>query len=231
MSFHKKSPWHKSASKIAPPDREWWIKHQRKRAAKVGGAWSALAHAKRSGDMQRIIEAAKQCTLLCSSEQRLERLIRAVADQPPKVFWPVWLGDWSNIDFTAEYHHLLPWLFKSKGSALPYLSLEAKGRYDELPEVVTVYRGCDKRLIRGVSWSTDGAVAGYFATGGRYGRPREPVIVTGIVKKRSRNYFYCCEGSYETEIVCSPTITKVERYTGPWPGDSDYNTPWAARAA
>ena len=97
---------------------------------------------------------------------------------------------------------------------------------------MTVYRGCDALLVHGVSWTANRAAAAYFATGGRYGRPRDPVIVTGQIDKWSSDFYYCSEhggDDTEAEIVCSPVILKVDECTGPWRDDSTYTTPWSAK--
>ncbi len=215
MRFKKRSPWRSDPRLMPPgPEREHWIKQQRRRGAKVANVWSQLARVKRFGDTQKIIRVAKECTGFCDSEQRLERLIYAVADQPATVFWPVWLFDWPTVDYSAEFHELLPSLFKTKGSALPYMKNEAKARFDALPDTVIVYRGCSSLWIKGVSWTTKRTVAEYFATGGRYGRPIAPVVVTGRINKRSADFYYCSGDSLgEAEIVCSPSIIKFELYT------------------
>jgi hypothetical protein len=96
---------------------------------------------------------------------------------------------------------------------------EAKARFDSLPDVVTVYRGCDEAFRDGVSWTTDREVAERFAAGGRYGRPSRPVIVTGRIEKYSPHFYYCDDTRCESEIVCTPTIVDKEPYSGPWPGD------------
>ena len=99
------------------------------------------------------------------------------------------------------------------------MSDEAKAMYDSLPDLMTVYRGCDESLKDGVSWTTIRKVAGYFAAGGRYGRPSLPVILTGRIEKYSPYFYYCDDTRSESEIVCSPVIEKEEPYTGPWMGD------------
>jgi len=184
---------------------------QRRVAAKVANRWS---RAKKSGDKDRIIRAAHECISFCSSEQRLKRMIRALADQPPKIFWPVWLNHWSHVDYSSEYHRCLPSIFERQGSALPYMSDEARAMFDSLPDVVTVYRGCDEAFKDGVSWTTNRERAEYFAAGGRYVRPSRPVIVTGRIEKYSPHFYYCDNTRREAEIVCTPTIDKVNPEIG-----------------
>ncbi len=132
---------------------------RRKWAGHLGASWAKLARVKKSGDSARIVEAANDCLSLYSSEQRLEKLIHAVADQPPEVFWPVWLNTWSVVDRVADLQPYLPALFKRKGPAHQFFDDGMRAMLEALPGVVTVYRGCDRRFIEGIAWTTDYAVA------------------------------------------------------------------------
>jgi hypothetical protein len=141
------------------------------------------------------------------------RLLRAVWDQPPEVFWPVWLSTWSSVDLVADLQLHLPALFKLKGPAHPFFDDAMRAMFDALPDVVTVYRECDRRFIEGIASTTDYAVAEHFARGGRYGAPRDPVIATGQIAKSSADLFYIVDERNESEIVCKPTIVQVEAFT------------------
>jgi hypothetical protein len=170
----------------------------------VLAARNALRRAKLYGDVTQTIKAADYLLGLFSSERRLFEMIKALGDQPPGVFWPVWLLEWPSIDYSADFHYILPGLFKRKGPAHAYYGDEAKQVYDSLPGTITVYRGCDRRFVGGVSWSTEREIAEFFGTGGRYGRPDDPVIVTATIPKSSPDLFYVSPG--ESEIVCLPRI-------------------------
>jgi hypothetical protein len=187
---------------------------RRKYAGHRAASWAKLARAKASGDTSRIIEAAEHCVYYCSSEQRLVKVLRAVDDQPPEVFWPVWLNNWSCVDRVADLHFCLPALFKLKGPAHPFFDSDKRAMFDALPDTVIVYRGCDRRFTNdGVAWTTEHTVAEYFARGGRYGRPCDPVIATAQITKASADLFYVAPERDEAEIVCKPTIVKVESFT------------------
>jgi hypothetical protein len=214
-------------------DRLEYARIRRQWAAKVAGHWSALARAKKSGNKDRIINCSEACLNLCGSFNRLVGMIRSVADQPPEIFWPVWLRHWSMIDGGGQYQSYMPDLFKRKGSAHPYLEDDAKSYFESLPDTVSVYRGCDERFKDGVSWTASRKVAEFFAAGGRCGRPRHPVVVIGRIGKQSPDFYYCDDGRSEAEIICTPIIEKIEPYTGPWPGDPGWTRPWdeAGKAA
>ncbi|MGA8698066.1 MAG: hypothetical protein WB689_30385 [Xanthobacteraceae bacterium] len=183
--------------------------------------WAKLRHAKISGDAERIKKCASDSISFCDSEDRLVYMLKAIADQPPEIFWPLWLDHWSAIDHCADLHWHVHNVLKSKGSAQPYLDEESMARFLALPKTVTVYRGCDREHIDGVAWTTSKQVAGYFATGGRYGRPDDPVIATGKIEKCSPDFFFPSGSEQgEQEIVCSPKVIRVEEYTGPFVGEA-----------
>ncbi len=218
-------PAHTSAGISAQDNLAFMAVARRKWAGHLGASWAKLARVKKSGDSARIVEAANDCLSLYSSEQRLEKLIHAVADQPPEVFWPVWLNTWSVVDRVADLQPYLPALFKRKGPAHQFFDDGMRAMLEALPGVVTVYRGCDRRFIEGIAWTTDYAVAEYFARGGRYGRPRDPVIATGKIAKASADLFYVVVERNEAEIVCKPTIVEVEVFTKlDWPAHRTLKT-------
>jgi hypothetical protein len=192
--------------------RDRLIKGVKYRRAKVASNWAELKRAKQSGDIERISKAISEITSLCQSEERLERLIFATGDTVPEVFWPAWLMNWASVDHSAEFHEMLLRLFRSKGSAVPFIGGDERKRYESLPDEIIVYRGCGYKFAKGVSWTTNKEVATFFATGGRYGPPVDPVILTGKVKKHSRNFFWCESRRREAEIVCAPRIIKTEDY-------------------
>jgi hypothetical protein len=192
-------------------EADWLEMHRR--YAKADGHRGALRkklyRAKREGEREQIIELAESLIGLCTSERRCDEMFRCLYDQPADIFWPLWLSSWSMVDQSSQWHELMPHLFKTKGSALRYYEAEARAFYDRLPDTITVYRGCDSRFVHGLCWTTDIERAKYFATGGRYGPPRDPVILTGIIKKRSRKLFYVDPSRGESEIVCTPGIEDI----------------------
>lgn len=167
-----RSPWRIPYNQMPP---EWAARARRANALKAAG-WAKLRHAKISGDAECIKKCASNCIGFCDSEDRLVYMLKAIADQPPEVFWPLWLDYWSCIDHCADLHWEVYNVLKSKGPAQLYFDEERRARFLALPKTVTVYRGCDQYHIDGLAWTTDRKVAGYFATGGRYGRPDDPVM-------------------------------------------------------
>lgn len=76
--------------------------------------------------------------------------------------------------------------------------------WDNLPEMIEVYRGCEKRNRRGFSWTIDKRRAEWFST--RF-FSTSPQVLHGVVKK-SDCYFYL-GGRGEAEIVVCPSKVKI----------------------
>jgi hypothetical protein len=174
---------------------------QRKRAfsSVFASCWHSLNAAKRRGDTQAILKAARKVCAMSDSWLRLGRTLRAVGDQPPEIFWPVLLDNWSVCDGATEWHEMLPDIFRRKGSALPFMNEEATAFYNSLPDTITVYRGAAYKRIEGVSWTTDLERAKVFARGGRLGRQPEPVIATATISKTSPRLFFVDNSRSEFE--------------------------------
>jgi hypothetical protein len=181
----------------------------------IGSLRKKFYAAQKAGDRKRMLEIGDDLAAWRDSEDRLREMIYTVAQYgcPPAVFWPVWLKWWSGVDLTGFWRTSLPNIFKFKGGlkqALKYFDEDQRAFYDTLPEAITVYRGCDRSHLDGVSWTTDFETAVYFQTGGRYGRPPDPIVATATIRKC--DIFYCCDSRNEKEIVCKPAqIDKVEK--------------------
>jgi hypothetical protein len=75
--------------------------------------------------------------------------------------------------------------------------------YKTLPEIVTVFRGCSKERILGVSWTTDVAVAQEFARGHRGMSPPNPVVAQARIP--NSEIFTVVVHREESEIVLNPS--------------------------
>lgn len=54
---------------------------------------------------------------------------------------------------------------------------------ERLPHTFMVFRGCDRRRVMDVSWTTNLRVAQAFARGHRSTRVKNPIVATGVVAK------------------------------------------------
>jgi hypothetical protein len=72
---------------------------------------------------------------------------------------------------------------------------------DALPPIVSVWRGCERGRERGLSWTTDRAVAEGFAEGKRYAN-KSPTLVQAEIPKQ--HIFVVFIDRSESEIVVDP---------------------------
>jgi hypothetical protein len=89
----------------------------------------------------------------------------------------------------------------SKISLAEVLSPEERGFFDALPDLVSVFRGCEQGRERGLHWTTSRAIAEKFAIGQRCTNPR-PTLVTAQIPKR--HIFAVFANRNEAEIVLDP---------------------------
>jgi hypothetical protein len=64
----------------------------------------------------------------------------------------------------------------------PVMTTQENAAYDALPDTVECFRGCDRSVLTGASWSLDWEIANSFPFTNRYRAP-SPVVVTARVKK------------------------------------------------
>jgi hypothetical protein len=104
------------------------------------------------------------------SHERAYPLLQALKGQPPNVFWPVFLENWSSCDGIAKWRpHYLKLLtdMAARAPAYKFQSQSDREFYDSLPDLVTVYRGCGASRVRSLSWTTEKSTAEEFARGHR----------------------------------------------------------------
>jgi hypothetical protein len=151
---------------------------------------------------------AKQITQYLSlfgSHERVIPLVEATANEPADVFWPVYLEIWDVCDGLWPLRKIILSTFRHRAAALsPIQFMEPTDRrfYDNLPDLVTVFRGCGRRRVRGMPWTTDRAIAEKFAHGGRFPQPPDPVIACAKIAKA--NLFFVSTARKESELILDP---------------------------
>jgi hypothetical protein len=124
---------------------------------------------------------------------------------PTHVFWPSFLYTWSGCDCTwpvksvlldmLRYHH-------RRQRSRAYLLTTAARFFDDLPDIVQVWRGCASFRVRGLSWTTDESVARRFASGMRFDSEVDRVLARGLIPKE--HVFAVFTDRDESEIVLDP---------------------------
>jgi hypothetical protein len=200
------------------------------RRRKAGGAykarlWKALRQAERRGDTPEIIDAATVAVNWYDNGERLPQMIRHAfgfghnkTAENPETFWPILIGVWDGFDGTCDEEMfwqtaLVNIMSQHKPcSGLDFLTDTSGGFYADLPDMVTVYRGCARKHLDGIAWTTDLDIAGFFA-GRRGGAERDPVIATGRIAINDPKFYFTSQERNEFEIVCQPEITRVDPVT------------------
>jgi hypothetical protein len=106
---------------------------------------------------------------LFGSHERTIPLWEATVDEPPNVFWPVFLENWRICDGLWSLRQIMLSTLRRRVTALSPIEFmkPADSRfYDSLPDCVTVFRGCGRRRVCGLPWTSHRKIAEYFARGG-----------------------------------------------------------------
>jgi hypothetical protein len=156
-------------------------------------------------------EQISRYLLLFGSHERAIPLWEETDDEPADVFWPVFLENWCVCDGLWPMRKLLlPTLRRrfAQLSPIPFMKPGDRQFYEALPDRVTVFRGCGRRRVRGLPWTTDLTVAEKFARGGRFPPPPDPVIARAEIDKA--DIFFVSGGRKESELILDPyRITRL----------------------
>ena len=142
---------------------------------------------------------------LHDSRERFVGIFEALCDAPPEIFWPVFMHWWPMCDGTRQNRQHVVRLLKRHHElqrARPFMSAEDGQFFDSLSYPLTVHRGCGKSYVRSVTWTTDRDRAEFFARGGRFPTPRNPVVATAIIDESA--VFFATNCRNEAEVVLDP---------------------------
>ncbi len=155
-------------------------------------------------------DAQLTCYLsLFGSHERTIPLWESTVDESAEVFWQVFLENWCDCDGLWTLRKILLDTLrhrKAQRSPIEFLSAADRRFYDALPDVIAVYRGCGRRRVRGLPWTTDRAVAAKFARGGRFRAPHDPVIASAVIAKA--DLFFVSAARKESEAILDPYTIK-----------------------
>jgi hypothetical protein len=143
--------------------------------------------------------------LMVSSAERAEVMLALTRRQRAEVFWPVFFENWSHCDDTWYLRDdLLGQLqrFEDEAPGVEFLSAEARAAYDALPDPVRLFRGCSRKQIMAITWTTDREIAAGFAHGHRFIEVSDPVIASGLVPKRA--VYGVCMDRGESDVILDP---------------------------
>jgi hypothetical protein len=126
-----------------------------------------------------------------ASENRLDILMVLHSLLPANEWWCLLGEEWSGCDNVSKYRHNFAILFNCDRRRLRLNMMNQSNRaiYENLPDKLTVYRGCYSNNIYGLSWSLDRKIAEKFPFLDRYRQKgQRPILVTRKVKKSACVY-------------------------------------------
>ena len=129
------------------------------------------------------LEEAQEILGWCDSYGRMPKLIELYEDLEFED-WLIVLGEeWSGCDNIFEFLPELEAIFTCDiGPFQQMMNEEENKYYQELPDLVRIYRGCGEHNIRGACWTLDPEVAKQFPFQNRY-LQANPLLVTAEVGK------------------------------------------------
>jgi hypothetical protein len=153
----------------------------------------------------KAIEVINKALLWENSTSRLSAMLKLLADALAEVFWPIFLVNWPICDATWNQRNALLSLLRKKSVLAPavdYYDSDVRTFFDSLPNVVTIYRGCSRNRVRGISWTTDKGIAEKFAGGHRFIPVPDPVIVRSSI---DRDWIFAVSvDRNESEVLIDP---------------------------
>jgi len=114
-------------------------------------------------------------------------------------FWPYVAQEWASFDRIPHRDYALAFRSFRLGWSADCMEREARRFYDNLPPMLTLYRGGNKDFGRGLSWTLDIEVAKSFALGHRWIHNPSPTIFSARVRKSS--VAFVCVDRNESECV------------------------------
>jgi hypothetical protein len=160
------------------------------------------------------IDAVGNLSLLVGSDERVAELIPLIENEPPEIFWPIFLGNWSMCDAAWQWQHRLIPILRRVGPCPGGVYVEHAedgGQFwSELPDDLTLYRGCSRSHVEAISWTMDRGIAEGFARGHRGIRVPDAVIAIATIAKA--DIFAATNGRMESEVICLPHVVGIENW-------------------
>lgn len=147
-------------------------------------------------------ESAKESLRFCDSSSRLPTILGMFFQDDAE--WLSLLGkEWEGFDNVGVYlDELLQSPFGEllrQGPIVEMMTEQEQHIYEELPDLVTIYRGCFAINKRGLCWTTDINVAKKIPTLNRYRQAGQPLLIKAVAKKK--NVLAVKLGREEMEII------------------------------
>ena len=135
---------------------------------------------------------------------RIEYLLKYRDKMGEAKYWPLLRDVWSMVENLWQYKLLLPILFRGRtGPIREMFDPEDWVAFDDMPDQITIHRGCGHRNRNGWSWTTDRHKAKWFAT--RLCEKR-PLLLTATIPKTYAHCYLHAGGRGEHEVIVNPKL-------------------------
>lgn len=143
------------------------------------------------------------------SDTRLPRLLDLTEGCPHDVFLRVFCERWSGCDDTWAHRSELLRRLRATRPLRHFADDRSKKFFDDLPDLIEVFRGCSLERARGLSWTTSHTAASNFARGHRSIAVPNAVIAHALIPKAL--IFTVFTDREEEEVVLDPR--RLRRFT------------------
>jgi len=128
---------------------------------------------------------AEQLLMHHDSYGRLGEIMRFSAIMSRRSWLRLLGEEWTGLDNFFAWNDELRQLLPGRVTLL-LMNKDERAAWRELPDIVTIYRGCSEVNLNGLSWSLCPEIASKFPTLARYKPPngRQPLLVTAEVAKQ-----------------------------------------------
>lgn len=167
----------------------------------IGNGWANAYYLQKIGDVEKALQNKKYDSYVWLHErpyrieafQEIEHLLSDTA------YWKLVADIWTDTENQWQNHQEWKDLMGSDRPSRNYLMDEKEfNTLLALPDVVTIYRGCQKGINEhGLSWTLDKSIAQWFST--RLDRDGEPIVLERTVPKSDIIAVFTGRG--ESEVI------------------------------
>ena len=152
------------------------------------------------------------------SEAEKEHRIRRfndllISDSSPQEFWCTFNSCWYYYHDQWKCRNIIIEKLKLYQPFYAYSEQQDASFFRSMPEVLTIYRGCDKNKARGLSWTTESRIADHFAAGLKEYIVPYPMVYEATIGKSA--ILAAISTFDESEIVVDPEAIEINEYLGP----------------
>lgn len=155
-------------------------------------------------------DAYRWLSINCNSYTRMEALLSARKRMEWQVFFKTLGLIWTTSDDIAKYKFVLYRVFSNASRYQLDLMMDSKEikALAQMPEVITIFRGCHPNNRSGLSWTTDKKIATSFTLKNRYQQPGQPRLLLEA-RIRRENAILMLERN-EQEIIAPKVMRPIK---------------------